>query len=116
VSDPIEVPISERFRRGADQWAEERVMTEEAALEAKAEQALLEIEHLATGAQEVDFELDEEGEIIRYVPSGELRAFLDAQAEASGVDRETVLRLHVDLFAGAFLDSDTVTPESVTHD
>lgn len=111
MSDPIEVPLSDRFRQAADQWAEERVMTEEAALEAKAEQALLEIEHLATGADEVDFELDDDGEFVRYEPSGDLLAFLDAQAEATGVDRETVVRLHVDLFAGAFLESDTVAPE-----
>ncbi|MFD1570668.1 hypothetical protein [Halorubrum laminariae] len=111
MSEPVELPLSDRFRRAADQWAEERVMTEEAALEAKAEQALLEIEHLVTGTDEVRFELDESGETVRFEPSENLLAFLDAQAESSGVDRETVLRLHVDLFAGAFLDSDAVTPE-----
>lgn len=111
MSEPIEIPLSERFQRAADKWAEERVMAEDAALEAKAEQALLEIEHLATGAEEVDFEIDEDESVVRYEPSADLLAFLDAQSEETGVDRETVLRLYVDLFAGAFLSEDTVTPE-----
>lgn len=109
MSEAIEVPLSGRFQRAADQWAEERVMAEDAALEAKAEQALLEIEHLATGTEEVDFDI--EADTIRYRPSDSLLAFLDAQVEETGVDRETVLRLYVDLFAGAFLSEDTVTPE-----
>ncbi|MDZ5810620.1 hypothetical protein U4E84_04575 [Halorubrum sp. AD140] len=109
MSGPVEIPLSERFRRGADRWAEERVMAEDAALEAKAEQALLEIEHLATGAETVEFDVDEGA--IRYEPSPELSAFLDAQADETGVDRETVLLLYVDLFAGAFLSEDSVVPE-----
>lgn len=109
MSETIEIPLSERFQRAADKWAEERVMAEDAALEAKAEQALLEIEHLATGAEEVEFEIEDD--TVRYEPSEDLLAFLDAQSEETGVDRETVLRLYVDLFAGAFLSEDTVTPE-----
>lgn len=111
MSDAVEIPLSERFRRAADQWAEERVMEEDAALAAKTEQALLEIEHLATGAETVDFDLDEAAGTVRYEPSEGLRAFLESQAEATGVDVATQLRLSVDLFAGAFLESDTVVPE-----
>jgi hypothetical protein len=112
VTEPFRVPLSERFHEAAAQWADERIMEEDAALEAKAEQALLEIEHLVANAQDVDFEVIDDGDAIHYEPSTALAEFLEEQAETSGVDPETVLRLYVDLFAGAFLSDDSVTPEA----
>lgn len=87
-------------------------MTEEAALESKAEQALLEIEHLVTNSTEVEFELDDDH--LVYEPSDGLYAFLSEQAEDVGIAPETVLSMYVDLFAGAFLSDDTKTPEDDT--
>lgn len=108
----MRVHLSDSFHEAADEWAEQRVMTEEAALESKAEQALLEIEHLVTNSTEVAFELDD-GDLV-YDPSDGLYAFLSEQAEDVGIDPETVLSMYVDLFAGAFLSDDTKTPEDDT--
>lgn len=105
----MRIELSDSFHEAAEQWAEERVMDERAALEAKAEQAVLEIEHLVANAHEVEYEIDD-GDLV-YEPSADLAAFLDEQAETSGVDPETVLAMYVDLFAGAFLSDDTRTPE-----
>lgn len=112
----VRVELTDRFHEAAAQWADERVMTEAAALESKAEQAVLEIEHLVTGAHEVEFSI-EDGVLV-YEPSEDLAAFLDEQAETAGIDPETVLALHVDLFAGAFLSDDSTGPddEGVTAD
>lgn len=101
---PIEIEASDRFTAAAAEWGDRRTMDDEEAMAVKAEQALLEIEHLVGGHTDVEF--DVEGETIRYEPSAELAAFLDEQAERVGVDRETVLALYVDLFARAFLDDD----------
>lgn len=105
----MRIELSESFREAAEQWAEERVMTDEAALEAKAEQAVLEIEHLVATEHEVEFEIDD-GCLV-YEPSDDLAAFLDEQAETAGIDPETVLSMYVDLFAGAFLSDDARTPD-----
>lgn len=105
----MRVQLSERFHEAAEQWADERVMTDEAALDAKAEQSLLEIEHLVASKQSVDYELD--GDELTYDPSDKLYAFLSEQAEDAGIDPERVLSMYVDLFAGAFLSDDSVTPE-----
>ncbi|MFC6905165.1 hypothetical protein [Halalkalicoccus tibetensis] len=100
--EPIEIRPSDRFLEAADEWGDSRMLDEEEAIRSKAEQALLEIEHLVSGATEVEFEVREG--IVRYEPSAELAAFLDEQAAAAGVDRTTVLELHVNLFARVFLD------------
>lgn len=83
-------------------------MDEEEAIETKAEQALLEIEHLVSGATDVEFTV--EGDVIRHEPSDELERFLKRQAAESGLDPEELLRLHVDLFARVFLEDDTSQP------
>lgn len=101
-TEPIEIRPSDRFLEAADEWGDSRMLDEEEAIRSKAEQALLEIEHLVSGATEVEFEV-EDG-VVRYEPSAELAAFLDEQAAAAGVDRTTVLELHVNLFARVFLD------------
>jgi hypothetical protein len=98
----IEVEPSERFLEAAGEWGDHRMLAEEEAIRAKAEQALLEIEHLVSGATEVEFELAEG--VVRYEPSEELAAFLDEQAAVAGIDRGTVLELYVNLFARVFLD------------
>ena len=102
---PIEIEVSDRFAAAAAEWGDRRVMDDEEAMAVKAEQALLEIEHLGGGHTDVEF--DVEGETIRYDPSAELAAFLDEQAERVGIDPEAVLGLYVDLFARAFLDDRT---------
>lgn len=96
--------VSERFHEAAEEWGEARMMETEEAMEAKAEQALLEIEHLVANAYEVEFEVD--GRTVRHEPSDDLREFLASQAEETGLDEATVLKLHVDLFARVFLDDD----------
>ena len=102
--------VGDRFREAADEWGDERMMETEEAVESKAEQALLEIEHLVSGDvdPDLDFEVDEDR--VRYDPSEALSTFLDEQAESAGVDPETVLKLHVDLFARVFLDDDNQRP------
>lgn len=103
MAETIEITPSERFLDAAREWGEKRMLDDEEAVRAKAEQALLEIEHLVSGATEVDFRVEEEGERISYEPSEETGAFLEAQATMADVDRETVLELHVDLFSRVFL-------------
>lgn len=100
--------VSERFRTAAAEWGESRLMDEEEALETKVEQALLEIEHLVSGAAAVSFAV--EGDTVCYEPSDELAAFLDEQASAAGHDPGDLLSLHVDLFARVFLDDDQTAP------
>lgn len=104
----IEITPSERFLDAVDEWAEARMMEHEEALETKAEQALLEIEHLVSGQHEVEF--DVEDDTIQYEPSDEVAAFLAEQSERSGIDEQTVLTLHVNLFANVFLEQDTTRP------
>lgn len=96
--------VGDRFMAAAEEWGESRLMEIEDALETKVEQALLEIEHLVSGRTDVEFAV--EGGTIRYEPSDELAAFLDEQAEWAGIDRGTVLAIHVNLFARVFLDDD----------
>lgn len=98
----------DRFARAAADWAERQLMEEAEALELKAEQSLLEIEHLVAGVDEVDFEVD--GRRIIHHPTPELQAFLERQAAEAGVDEATLLKLHVDLFARAFLEGDVERP------
>ena len=103
--------VGDRLRAGAEQWAEQRMMEHEEALEVKVEQALLEVEHLVSGATDVTFEL-EEGERVRFAPSDDLAAFLDEQSEETGLDPARLLGLHVDLFSNVFLEDDGRRPSN----
>lgn len=98
----------DRFMAAVDEWQDERMMDADSAMETKAEQALLEVEHLVSGADEVEFEV--EGTTIRHYPTDDLREFLGDQAEETGLDPEQVLKLHVDLYARVFLENDTPGP------
>lgn len=98
----IRVEASDRLVAAADDWAEARMEEREEALRVKAEQALLEVEHLVSQTHEVEFEVD--GRTIRYEPSEELSALLARQSEELGADESAVLKAHVDIYANAFLD------------
>ncbi|WP_435194181.1 hypothetical protein [Natronomonas sp. EA1] len=98
----IRVPVSDRFMDAAVEWGDYRMLDEQEALETKAEQALLEIEHLVSGSHEVAF--DVEGEELVLYPSDELERLLAAQSESTGLSEAAVLSLHVDLFARVFLE------------
>ncbi|WP_122088368.1 hypothetical protein [Halalkalicoccus subterraneus] len=102
TSEPIEIEPSERFLAAAGEWGERRMLDDEEAIRAKAEQALLEIEHLVSGATEVEF--DVEDGVVRYEPSEELATFLDEQAALAGIERGLVLELYVNLFSRVFLE------------
>ncbi|MDT3436476.1 hypothetical protein [Haloarcula sp. 1CSR25-25] len=94
--------VSDRLYEAAQEWADRRLEDIDTAMETKVEQALLEIEHLVSQSHEVEFEVD--GREVRYEPTEELAALLRRQAEESGTDESTVLKMHVDLYANAFLD------------
>lgn len=96
--------VSDRFREAAAEWSDRRLTDESAALETKVEQALLEIEHLVSGATEVEFAI-EDG-VVRYEPSEDLATLLEEQAAAADLDPGVLLGLHVDLFARVFLAED----------
>ncbi len=102
--------MSERFLAAAEEWADTRLMESEEALEVKAEQALLEIEHLISGATEVEFTVEDT--TVHHEPSDELKEFLTAQTAETGINEERLLKLHVDLFARAFLDEDSRPPNA----
>jgi len=108
----LTIDLTERFVAAADEWAEARLEERETALETKAEQALLEIEYLVSGRTEVSFDVDAEAGRIDYAPSDELSALLSAQADDTGLDEATILRLHVDLFVGAFPGDDDRPPNA----
>jgi hypothetical protein len=108
----LTIHLTERFVAAADEWAEARLEERETAIETKAEQALLEIEYLVSGRTEVTFDVDAEAGRIDYVPSDELSALLSAQADDTGLDEATLLRLHVDLFVGAFPGDDDRPPNA----
>ena len=108
MTDSLAFEVDDRFRAAAEEWGDSRLMDFEDAMESKAEQALLEIEHLVSDATEVEFEV--EGATVRHYPSDELAAFLERQAGETGLDESTLLKLHVDLFARVFLDEDTQRP------
>ncbi|WP_226479394.1 hypothetical protein [Natrinema amylolyticum] len=103
----LTISVSDRFREAATAWGDDRLMDEEDALETKAEQALLEIEHLVSGANEVEFAVDAADGEIHHEPTDALEAYLERQGEAFGLEPDAVLALHVDLFARAFLDDET---------
>ncbi|MFB6120601.1 MAG: hypothetical protein ABEJ68_05730 [Halobacteriaceae archaeon] len=97
--------VGDRFVEAADEWAEQRMTDPDDALETKVEQALLEVEHLASGAHDVEFSVD--GRTVTHEPTAELRNLLERQAAETGLDPDAVLKLHVDLFARAFLEEAT---------
>jgi len=98
----LEFTVNDRFLAAAEDWSEQRMTDTEDALETKVEQSLLEIEHLVSDAYEVDFEVD--GRTVVHEPTDELAAFLDSQTEGTDLDESELLKLHVDLFASAFLE------------
>lgn len=98
--------LGEEFLTAADEWGDSRHVDDEEAIETKVEQALLEIEHLVSGAVDVEFEVDAHEQTVAYEPNDDLEAFLERQAEETGLEPDRVLRLHVDLFARVFLDDE----------
>jgi hypothetical protein len=98
----ISFEVSDRLYEAAEQWGEARLEDIDEALETKVEQALLEVEHLVSGAHEVTFELD--GRTVHHEPTEELAAFLETQASSAGIEASDVLAMYVDLFARVFLD------------
>ncbi|SEW14825.1 hypothetical protein [Natrinema salifodinae] len=110
--DTLSFELSDRFLQAADEWGDSRVMDRSAAVEEKVEQALLEVEHLLSGAVEVEFEVEDDGAVVTFEPSDELGAFLARQARETGLDPDQVLKLHADLFARVFLDDDQQTAET----
>lgn len=100
--------MSERFVEAARVWADERVLDPEEALAEKTEQALLEVEHLVSGATEVGYALDDR--TVRFEPTDDLEQFLADRAAETGLEPATVLELYVELFAGAFLEDEGVGP------
>ncbi len=83
-------------------------MDDDQAFETKVEQALLEIEHVVSGATDVTFEV--ENRTVRHEPSDELATLLSHQSDETGVSEAVLLGLHVELFSGVFGDDDTVRP------
>ncbi|MFB6101443.1 MAG: hypothetical protein ABEJ73_02645 [Haloplanus sp.] len=108
----LTIQMSERFHEAADEWAAARMEDRESAIETKVEQALLEIEYLVTGATEIAFDVDAEAGEIHYTPSSDLADLLSEQAAQTGLDEGTILRLHVDLFVGAFSGDDDRPPNA----
>ncbi|GAB3672107.1 hypothetical protein [Halopiger thermotolerans] len=111
MSETLEIELSDRFLEAAREWGDARVTDRTTAIEQKVEQALLEIEHLVSGARNVAFAVDDEAETVRYEPTDDLAALLERQAETHGLDPEAVLEMHVDLFARAFLEETEQAPE-----
>lgn len=108
----LTIDLNQRFVDAADEWAEARLEDRETALETKAEQALLEIEYLVSGRTDVSFEVDPEAGEVHYAPSDALAERLAEQADETGLDEATLLRLHVDLFVGAFSGNDDRPPNA----
>ena len=105
----LRVEASDRLLAAAEDWAEARMKEPEEALRVKAEQALLEVEHLVADEMDVDFEVDEG--TISYNPSADVETFLaDQAAAAAGIDEETVVKLYIELFADVFSDDDVKRP------
>ncbi|WP_193571745.1 hypothetical protein [Haloarcula sp. JP-L23] len=94
--------VSDRLYEAAERWGEKMMQDIDEALETKVEQSLLEIEHLVSQSHEVEFDL--EGRAVTYDPTDELAAFLERQADGRDLDESDVLKMHVDLYANAFLE------------
>ena len=69
---------------------------------------MLEIEHLISGATDVEFVVEDD--TVYHEPTEELTAFLDAQASDTGAEEAVLLRSYVDLFARTFLDEESSRP------
>ena len=104
----VSFELSDRFVEAAADWGDARLMDDDEATEVKVEQALLEVEHLVSGAHEVDFSI--EGSTVHHEPTAALEAFLETQAAETGIAESVLLRSYADLFARAFLDEDTERP------
>jgi len=96
--------VDDRFYQAAEEWADRRMQDTEEALETKVEQSLMEIEHLIAELRAVELEFEVDGRQISYEPTPELSDFLARQAADTSLDESDVLKMHVDLFANAFLD------------
>lgn len=106
----IAFELSDRFTDAAADWGDARLMDDAEAIEVKVEQALLEIEHLVSGAHEVDFTV--EGSTVHHEPTAALESFLETQASETGVAEHVLLRSYADLFARVFLDEDVSRPSN----
>jgi len=104
----LQVSIGDRLADAASEWADQRMLDDDDALEQKLEQALLEVEHLASSTTEIEFELD--GRTLHYAPSDELEELLEEQAERVDAEPSAVLGLHLELFARTFLPDDSIQP------
>jgi hypothetical protein len=104
----LRVEASERLLAAADDWADARMTERDEALRVKAEQALLEVEHLVAGGTAVDLDIDDG--VISYDPSSDAEAFLAEQAANAGIDEETVVELYIELFADVFSEDDVKRP------
>lgn len=94
--------VSDRFVEASRLWGDDRTVGPEEALREKTEQALLEIEHLVSGGTDVEFEMEDH--TVYHEPSDTLLVFLSERAAENGLDESAILKLYVDLFAGAFLE------------
>ncbi|RKD95585.1 hypothetical protein [Halopiger aswanensis] len=112
MPETLEIELSDRFLEAAREWGDSRLTDETTAVEQKVEQALLEIEHLVSGARNVAFAVDDETMTVRYEPTDDLASLLERQAETHGLEPEAVLEMHVDLFARAFLEETEQMPEA----
>lgn len=99
----LEFEASDRLLAAAEEWGEQRMEDTEDALESKVEQSLLEVENLVSGAQDVDFEV--ENGVVRHEPSDALGTFLADQTEDTDLTPAALLSKHVDLFATVFIDN-----------
>lgn len=106
----LRVSIGDRLVDAAAEWADQRMLDDDEALEQKLEQALLEVEHLASGTTEIEFELDDH--TLHYAPSDELEELLEEQAARVDADPGRVLELHLELFARTFLPDDSIQPDA----
>lgn len=96
--------VGDWFYEAAEEWADRRMQETEEALATKTEQSLMEIEHLIAELRTVDLEFEVDGREVRYEPTPELSEFLSRQAADTDLEESEVLKMHVDLFANAFLD------------
>jgi len=96
--------VGDWFYEAAKEWANRRMQDTEEALETKVEQSLMEIEFLVAETRTVELDFEVDGREIRYEPTPELSEFLGRQASGTDLDESDVLKMHVDLFANAFLD------------
>lgn len=100
----LKFEVSDRLYEAAEEWGDRRLQEIDEALETKVEQALVEIEHLVSQTNKVEFDVDIDGRTVSYEPTEELSDLLARQAEELDTDESAVLKAHVDLYANAFLE------------